>query len=129
MEDQLITFDTAKLAKDKGFDWKVLNCYNENEEIGDNEDNFFFNYNIGPTIKGSNTNLYSIPTQSLLQKWLRKQHNILIEITGNNFNSKLSIKVYFQNQIATKPSIATSPIYDEYEEALEEGLIKALKLI
>jgi hypothetical protein len=29
MEDTLITFETAKLAKEKGFDWEVQGNYNE----------------------------------------------------------------------------------------------------
>ena len=54
MEDTLISFETAKLAKEKGFDF----IYLINDEL---------------------TN-HSLITQSLLAKWLREVHNIEIAI-------------------------------------------------
>ena len=62
MEEQLITFETAKLA----YDIK-LNGYNS----------IFpgFNYNENGELKGY-SDKYVAPTQSLLQRWLREKHNI-----------------------------------------------------
>lgn len=48
MEETLITFETAKLAKEKGCDWILLN------------------------------NGFPFPSQSLLQKWLREEKKIRI---------------------------------------------------
>ena len=78
MEDQLISFETAKLAIEKGFNISVLNCYNENEELGDFEDYSIVDFNSFPIVKGSNMNMYSAPTQTLLQRWLREKHDIHI---------------------------------------------------
>lgn len=54
MKEQLISFETAKLAKEKGFIVPVKDCYNENEEIEDNEFSVLINYNMYPLIQGSN---------------------------------------------------------------------------
>lgn len=64
-----------------------------------------------------------------LQKWLKEKYRIRVESTGNNYNEKYTYKCCFIMGITTKPSKATSPMYDTYEQALEEGLFQALKLI
>lgn len=112
MEDTLISFETAKLAKEKGFDWKTLKRYQDNETnpVG----NSWYNHNSAEEQKLWNTGLYSAPTQSLLQKWLRE--NYQIDITIEVLSSKEESKEPF-----TK--------YSNYEEALEQGLIEALKSI
>jgi hypothetical protein len=67
MNDQLINLETAKLAKEKGFNIPVLDCIKENGEIGDVEEFMLINYNQFLTVKGSTQNMYSAPTQPLLQ--------------------------------------------------------------
>jgi len=131
MEDQLITFETAKLAKEKGFDWKVTHHYrnglNYDKELfnGGNP----YNMNCSEEQKLWSVMLYSAPTQSLLQKWLREK-KILIEvrpvddwdcwnyqIAGEDFLSPLRVLL---KRISEYPT---------YEEALEEGLKDGLRLI
>lgn len=75
MEDVLITLETAKLAKEKGFDLITNNIYMINfttEVIMEN-----INY-----LKHSDGNnpFVSAPTQSLLHKWLKELHDIYIVI-------------------------------------------------
>tara|TARA_R110001606_G_scaffold391495_1_gene559642 strand:+ start:65 stop:349 length:285 start_codon:yes stop_codon:yes gene_type:complete len=93
MKEQLITFETAKLAKEKGFE---LNGY---------------------------TNDIEAPTQSLLQKWLREEHEIHLTVTSISQES-------WQCHI-TKIGDSLGKKYFEdfynYEEALEKGLMEALK--
>lgn len=74
MEEQLITFETAKLAKDKGFDWIISDdkFYDYSGEL----DFTFQGYDEGVTENGRTP----APTQSLLQKWLREEHEIYIEV-------------------------------------------------
>lgn len=71
MEDQLILFDTAVLADSKGFTERV--------------DWLYFKYTPNKAVKISNVNAkvekfksYSAPTQSLLQKWLRETHKLIV---------------------------------------------------
>ena len=113
MEEQLISFETAKLAKEKGF----------NEPCS-------YKYTPGGTTT-YNTNrrdmdIYA-PTQSLLQKWLREIHSIDIMIEpnqdsdGNKYYCWRGRKNMFPSTIGN--------VANHYEEALEDGLIEALKLI
>lgn len=93
MEDQLITFETAKLAKEK-------EC---------------------PLIKTRlNIIISPVPTQSLLQKWLREVHNIHITIWYNELTKKYRIDT---------PEDLNESEYESYENALEIVLQEILKLI
>lgn len=134
MEEKLISFGTSKLAKEKGFNIPVLNCYNENNELGDVDDLLYIDYNKFDVVYGSNTNMYSVPTQSLLQKWLREKHSlyILLEETetlsldsGIGFYYKI-IKVKDKEHLRLDYSMY---FYKTYEEALEVGLKEGLQLI
>lgn len=75
MQEQLISFETAKLLSNKKFDIFVPHTYMQE-------------YENDPVIISSNMNLqagwistYFAPTQSLLQKWLREKHKIHIYVT------------------------------------------------
>ena len=75
MEDTRVTFETAKLAKEKGFKWKSKKGYLENGSLGvSHYSDYCENDNEDYPTK------YSAPTQSLLAKWLRKEHGIHIEL-------------------------------------------------
>jgi len=133
MKEQLIEFETAKLAKEKGFDWEVLNHYNNelfyNDEFVNNK-----GYLFEDDVKNSELEPfeYSAPTQSLLQKWLRDEHDCLVEITTAGKDEHY-VKVllpdimspYFEPE---QESIGDVD-FETYEQALEAGLIEALKLI
>ena len=145
MQEQLVLYETAKLAKEKGFDWKVSLHYesNGNRFIDKVECNF------------NNVELIcSAPTQSLLQKWLREVHNIHIEVLPRYQPKKLNTEeVLYSWAISCKPfdkydghndvlnhwiGIHNGAPYIEdifyhvvktYEEALEIGLYQALLLL
>ena len=111
MEEVKILHETAKLAKEKGF-----NIGNDNSESY-NED--------GSVTKAGNQNYDEIcyrVTQSLLQKWLREEHGIILEV-------KYLVKPNVW--IPLLPLIEDIFFFDggTYEQALEEGLQEALKLI
>ena len=156
MKEQLITFETAKLAKEKGFNEPVLYHYLDDEGEGTfiltpNESHFSTEVkmirgviDVGETNNVTTTeNLYdifneeiewyiSVPTQSLLQKWLRQIHNINVyPILSYTNNQKYTIELRYDfSKIRTSQTGLTEKIYyDTYEEALEQGLLEALKLI
>ena len=126
MEDTRITFETAKLAKEKGFFQETnrleIPYYNYKGEFkGDVSD-----WRIRKYIRGENTSdieFVSAPTQSLLAKWLREEHNIHL-IAYKNIN----IDGYDWCYITTD-GITNINSYKTYEEAYEIGLQEALKLI
>jgi hypothetical protein len=130
MEETLITFVTAKLAKQKGFDDVITNHLPYMLE-GDDEGC------IGASIY---CKVYAnCCTQSLLQKWLREIHEIIVEIKVGFDIEDGEIVYYYTPFIKRKESIdfvkhsglLTSMFEskDNYEEALEFGLQQALKLI
>lgn len=118
MKEQLIALDTAKLAKEKGFtfhmcdfDWKQIELFP----------------------KGDRAN-HVLPTQSLLQKWLREVHNLFVWIFPENNGETFGWEIdeAFKDKYKELPEgdyDLTEYNYKTYEEALEKGLQEALKLI
>ena len=126
MEDTRVTFETAKLAKEKGFNALCYDAFNSKgnlysngwcEYIYDNKVEIPF----GSGVLESQDIL--APTQSLLSKWLREKHNIHL-IAYKNIN----IDGYDWCYITTD-GITNINSYKTYEEAYEIGLQEALKLI
>jgi hypothetical protein len=120
MKEQLTSFATARLAKIKGFDWPVKNFMWIEEGNYERTNSVYYESDHNKSAERR-----SLPTQSLLQKWLRDKHGIIVlpedechpEIWVFNIHSK---KGYFHY---------TKRAYKTYEEALEVGLLEALKLI
>ena len=123
MKEQLITFETAKLAKKKGFDIPVH--YFVSDVSG-----YSANMNAVQDFNKEQASFYSAPTQSLLQKWLREKHNCVVFtkpwiganffISSDTFYSEIYLNQYRKGE---------TELEDTYEEALEKGLQEALKLI
>lgn len=127
MKEQLINIETAKLAKEKGFDAPCAHGYNDLEEEN-SEYGLVRNWNHAydnTSPKLTNKELkraFTAPTQSLLQKWLREKHNIHIAIGRDYEKGNYSYEYFIDknNQLFGLSS---------YEEALEIGLQEALKRI
>jgi hypothetical protein len=112
MKEQLITFETAKLAKEKGFNELCTFCY----DLESNKNIAKTNYRNSESRVGN----LSAPTQSLLQKYLREKYGIKVYCVPNNHDIN-RWHVYVDRK----------PIFNDfnYEKVLEKGLYKALKLI
>jgi hypothetical protein len=128
MEEQLITFETTKLAKEKGFDIKTKYWYDQTETL---------NPIRSPRGGMFYTNEGYAPTQSLLQKWLREEHGIHIICFYRASTKSYSINITHTNLTLTKYTTEFKNshktnfdiLYDTFEEALEVGLQQALNLI
>ena len=118
MEEQLISFRTAKLAREKGF--------NIDSKLG-----FFSNYDdsVNPHIMdGKTSSGYYLATQSLLQKFLREEYNIIVTVScaiQNDWWYQLHYNPTSKTKVYTSTDLLGD--YKTYEEALEEGLYEALK--
>tara|TARA_R110000796_G_scaffold118353_3_gene231973 strand:- start:4804 stop:5190 length:387 start_codon:yes stop_codon:yes gene_type:complete len=127
MKDELIEFETAKLAKEKGFDELTPNLYIVDPDVrtAKANENGRTNSNY---IERKDYKVYSRPTQSLLQRWLREVHKI------NNLNI---IPDGEGNYVPWKGLLTMNNLYlfhkelkfKTYEKALEAKLQKELKLI
>ena len=121
MEEQYITFETAKLAKEKKFIHPTLANYECEEDGTVKELNWKFK-TLGDFLDNLNT---PVCTQSLLQKWLREVHNIHIQIIFLLTNNRFVFTIYKYEE----EDIESVLEYETYELALEAGLREALILI
>lgn len=153
MEETLISFETAKLAKDKGFtmfkesfksaiidsrnyDVQKYSFYRviKNEQVlelnvGTNSSNInglYESYNEKDFVTQKN---YFAPTQSLLQKWLREVHNTHLMVEPYYNGEKLLVYGFDLITERAEEETIIEKGFKTYEEALEIGLQEALKLI
>lgn len=136
MEDQLITFETAILAKEKGFD-EYCNYTYEGNILSKTQKSWKNSEDLTE---------YAVCTQSLLQRWLREIYNLNIDIScvgydnyDKHFSYRATVNLITKDiRTGLNPKITvdcTSDIktdgfiFRSYENALEKGLQKALTLI
>ena len=120
MKEKLIDIETAKLAKEKGFDEGCSFFHGSWEDY--EGIHHMDNYNRHNTSKQ-----FSAPTQGLLQKWLREVKNIDVVAIPVRFTGYLEIGYYTYAVCGIQPM--KNYRFDTYEEALEIGLVEGLKLI
>ena len=125
MKEQLVSFETAKLAKEKGFDWRVTHRYQGEDLIS----GALYNSNDKEEQALWNVELISVPSQSLLQKWLRDEHNIDVWAQPFVMNNNLPDESYSYFLFKDGSWIKDGVDYLDFEDALESGLYEALKLI
>jgi hypothetical protein len=128
MTDQLISFETAKLAKEKGFNIQTRPFYVEGR---------IFDFTPIHEDVQSADNAHWCPTQSLLQKWLREKYHIIVE--PRFIGGKTTATAWYDYVIYMPDEYTTEYVwsldsdlkmtYKTYEEALEQGLVEALKII
>lgn len=121
MKEQLIEFKTAKLAKEKGFELNLAS-YNYSEE-----NKFNIGLNVCTLQDLENFKIYPAPTQSLLQKWIREEYNIIVVV--DKVDSTLDSGFYYNIYSILVEDNYEILEFKTYEEALEKGLFEALKLI
>ena len=132
--EQYIELETAKLAKQAGFDWEIDACYSRFQaELSLIEHDYNGNFNNTTEYicdKNSDWDWYSAPTQAVLQRWLREVHNMIIRVDYSPANEYSDIDVY-DSVVYTKWNQLVPVVgeYLTYESALEAGLKKCLTLI
>ena len=123
IHEELVTYEVAKLAKEKWFREKCIAHY-----FDDTKDLY---RSSNPQCYNWGGNASDAPTQSLLQRWLREEKNIHIEIIAT------ASGYYWCVNKTNGTSITDSDVldrgtneggcYDEYEQALEDALKYALE--
>ncbi len=117
MEDDLITFETAKLAKEKGFDIPCKNFYYtetfKTKKVRKTEE-----------LQKVHDKKYLAPTQSLLQKFIREKRSVHIEIHRNASGYYWSMcKENGGTDLGWSdhkgPNLGG--VWDKFEDALEDG--------
>ena len=138
--EDYVSFETAKLLKEKGFDWDWSPFYSEQDKDEWNKNN---NYNIpnpnyDATIPFDSEILKVVIPHVSLQmamKWLRKVHNLVIcvEIGNENNNGNTDYsnpdRWYWFFDITNEKGVVIDPEcdyilseYSTYEEACEAAI-------
>ena len=71
--EDYVSFETAKLLKEKGFDEPCLMCYTYDGKLG--------NYGQYNSYKNSEVFSLTAPTLQMAMKWLREVHSLWCEIS------------------------------------------------
>lgn len=165
--EQFVTLETARLAKQAWFDWECSTFYTETFDYTSQEGTGKFEFRRDDNLRYRNPNddrnsfvnnkgtlleykfkMYSAPTQSVLQRWLREVKNIEIcidwEIEFEEKDLDWNERRYFYNIDTHVDNIPLLSINDDYwaegyhtfgdsystyEAALEAGLQKCLTLL
>ena len=139
--EEICTYEVAKLAKEKGFNCKVNNYYQATKHYCETlrgielhsecwkleTDDCYSRYN-----KGSE-DIVSAPTQSLLQRWLREEKNVHIEIVATACGymwiaDKTNGTAISDSDILDRGT-NDGGCFDTYELALEDALKYALEIL
>lgn len=122
MKDKLIEFETAKLAKEKKFNEVVQAAFTES-----GKERYVQHRNKWGM---RNVFSYSRPSQSILQKWLRESHNLHIGLQVHQFGFGFMYSIIDLKKCECVKLLTGGPNKKfTFEQALEEGLQEALKLV
>lgn len=123
MTEELVTLETAKQLRKKGFNEYCKNVIDINNIPRETL------YRINDDLPKQ---CFSQPTQSIAQKWLRETKNLHIEIYRNacgygHIIVKANNGTWMEDDDVKGPNDGGN--WDTYEEALEAGIFEVLKLI
>lgn len=128
IEESYVSFDTAKLLKEAGFDIPCLCCYTSDGEK--EETRIPINHNFGLD--------YSRPTQALAARWLREVHgihvsaNIFMDSANDADGNTVDERNFWSYDLFDNSGRIielSNDRYDSFEEAIEAGLKYSLELI
>lgn len=115
IHDEICTYEVAKLAKENGFPVKEIACW-------------YCEYDGRPTKEIIDKQQYPIITQSLMQRWLRKNKGIIVEVLSQPTCENEQKICYWwalrmnSNGLEFDVDIQDSKTFNEYEAALEDAL-------
>ena len=120
--EDYVSYEIAKLLKEKGFNWNTDKQFNSDKIVGD--------YNI--TDRSRHPERYlDAPTIQMAMKWLREVHNIAIAVIPLSFTLKGSENFICNNWVFNlwengNPTVSefygNQTAYSTYEEAAEAAI-------
>ena len=110
-EEDYVSFETAKLLKEKGFDWecKTVKFFPE------------------PDYDAESPNGVYAPTLQMVMKWLREVHNYVIQIdldsyVNESWNNQYYIVIRRRKVNFEEVSPCEQVFFDTYESACEAAI-------
>ena len=125
IEESYVSFNTAKLLKEAGFDVECDWFYINDGSV----DTGIVVRSTSPRDHNMGTGFLSRPTQALVDRWLREVYNIAIY---SLYDDDMEQWFYVVDAFTINPVIngfQSGSEYDDYESAFEDGLREAIKLI
>ena len=139
IKEDYVSFETAKLLKEKGFREWCRECYgtdvrhngvsisfDEELDLKDEGRGDEIEYVEGGIMHNLNCNnsdkdIYAAPTLSMAMKWLRENHNIKVNVFYNNSNYTIE---YFEpnTQTGVGKFVFIGDGYPTYEQACEAAI-------
>lgn len=121
MENKIVSFEVAKLAKEKFFNEECQQYYNEGV-LKTHPANLYYNHNQdNPPI-----NSYTAPTQIELQQWLKNKHKIKVDSSDEQlYNGLLLIDDNTVNREKIKREFSIA-IFNKYGNNITENPIDIL---
>ena len=115
IEEAYVSFDVAKLLKEKGFNELCYEWYNP---FGSHYNSAFAFNNEGY----KNVNKICAPTQQMAMRWLREVHNINIDIVSIWNQKQFEYQVFVVTPENAKDCYVDDKSYLGYEEAVEAAI-------
>lgn len=124
IEEDYVSFETAKLLKEKGFDWACIGYY-----VDDEPDDVKYSF-LCETNSDWEARCCSAPTLQTAMRWLREEKGIaVVPILSSVLDNE---KFLWDIEIAvakTNESYHQGWIYESYERACEAAIKYCLDLI
>lgn len=137
IHDEIVTYEVAKLAKEKGFNEECRDFYCDDKlqkritRTSCNRQVTSFDYCSNSMLEDydSPKEYYNIaaPTQSLLQRWLREEKGYYVCPYYDNNEFKWTYSIREKTGDMWILLVGETPSFDKYEEAMEAGLKFALE--
>ena len=113
--EDYVSFETAKLLKEKGFDWECISYY-----VDDEPDDVKYSF-CGETNSDWESRCCSAPTIQMAMKWLRLIYHIHIRLV-NSTDESYRYEIYPRKGKYTGYCFGDKSYYETYEEACEIAL-------
>ena len=121
IEESFVSFETAKLLKEAGFDVPCTSQYSEKGVQWE----AFHPENFNDDDWG-----YSCPTQALAARWLREEHGIHVFPVYQYLPEKWSYVIQDMAYVNSEKGMKLhTDVFDSCEKSLEAGLKRSLELI
>lgn len=107
IEEAFVSFENAKLLKEKGFHNPTRNFYSDGEIVACDEIDW----------NNSSFGHISAPTQQMVMRWLREVHNLHVDVDPSEGVWDPTVL-----ELESWSSVADIPIQESYEESCEAAI-------
>ena len=123
ISEDYVSFETAKLLKEKGFEGhSILTIYDENAAnayIKELQEKHLPYSSDDPKLKEF---YYTQPTIQMARKWLRRTHNVNIDIVSVWNQKRFEYQIFVVTPENAKHCYVDNKLYLGYEEAAEAAI-------